>query len=242
MKKSLTYDRGGTNVVIDTRNLSYFTDKKYIEGVECEIIHEERLLLEKNLDVVANTLELYDAAKINKIITEGEINFTAITTTATTTEQPSKLTSVLNTPYFINALIEGVVNEQAGGTGATYGLAAYLFLNSLPLPTFRERALIKEENVGFGAYISQLFNQVGAIHKIPTSLALKIGSIWWRYKENIESNSDPITTCWGDIGKYYGTGSIVDAYDTISLGNDYTYSGNGAIHTYISDWWITPSG
>ena len=231
LKKSLTYDRGGTNVVIDSQNIHYFTDKKYVEGVECEVIHEERILLEKNLDVVANTLELYDAAKINKIITEGEINFNPITTSATSTEQPSKLTSVLNTPYFINALVRGTINEQILSSGATYTTAAYLFLNSLPLPTFREKALIKDKNVSFGAYISQLFNQVGAIHKIPTALALKIGSIWWRYKNTI-TNIDPLSDIWGDLGFIGGAGSTLDAYDSLSLSNGYTY--NTGTTSYIS--------
>ena len=241
MRKSLTYDRGSTNVAIDVRNLNYFTDKKYIEGVECEIIHEERLLLEKNLDVVANTLELYDAAKINKIITEGEINFTATTASnadvSSSTEQPSKLTSVLNTPYFINALVQGSMEERLFGYSGSYNTAAYLFLNSLPLPTFREKALIKEENVSFGAYISQLFNQVGAIHKIPTALALKIGSIWWRYKETVFNGdaNDPLLSVWGDIGKTdFTLGGVVDAYDSSSLSNDYTYSGTGGITSYVS--------
>ena len=85
MKNSLTYDRGVTNVVIDSVNLNYFTDEKYIEGVECQVIHEGRLLFEKNLDVIDNALSYYTTATSNKIITEGEINFEPIVTSATST-------------------------------------------------------------------------------------------------------------------------------------------------------------
>ena len=233
LKKCLTYDRGGTNVVIDARNVYYLTDKKYVEGVECAVVHEERLLFEKNLDVLDNTLVLYDTAKANKIITEGEINFNPITTSATSTEQPSKLTSVLNTPYLINALVQGSIEERTIGYSGAYRTAAYRFLNSLPLPTLREKVLIQEDNVSFGAYISQLFNQVGAIHKIPTALALKIGSIWWRYKESVVNSNDPLSDIWDNIGKITGgTGTVVDAYDSISLSNGYTY--NTGTTSYMS--------
>ena len=234
MKKSLTYDRGGTNVVIDARNLNYFTDEKYVEGVECQVIHEGRLLFEKNLDVIDNTLSYYTTAISNKIITEGEINFEPIVTSATSTEQPSKLTSVLNTPYFINALVQGSREERILGYSGAYNTAAYLFLNSLPLPTFREKVLMKEENVRFGAYMSQIFNQVGAIHKIPTALALKIGSIWWRYKESVNNSNDPLSDIWDNIGKITGgTGTVVDAYDSISLGSQYTYTTGNT--SYVSE-------
>ena len=234
MKKSLAYDKGGTNVLMDARNIHYFTDKKYAEGVECGVIHEERILLEKNLDIVDNTLQLYDVAKINKIITEGEINFSPIVISSASTQQPSKLTSVLNTPYFINALVQGSMEERLLGYSGSYHTAAYLFLNSLPLPTFREKILINYPWTGFGPYISQLFNQVGAIHKIPTALALKIGSIWWRYKETIFNGTDydPLLSVWGDIGHTSGTGSPVNAYDSISLGNQYTFTTGNT--SYIS--------
>ena len=233
MKNSLTYDRGVTNVVIDSVNLNYFTDEKYIEGVECQVIHEGRLLFEKNLDVIDNALSYYTTATSNKIITEGEINFEPIVTSATSTEQPSKLTSVLNTPYFINALVQGSREERLLEYSGSYNTAAYLFLNSLPLPTFREKVLIKEENVRFGAYISQIFNQVGAIHKIPTALALKIGSIWWRYKNSVINGNDPLSDIWDNIGKITGgTGTVVDAYDSISLNSEYTF--NTGTTSYIS--------
>ena len=233
MKNSLTYDRGVTNVVIDSVNLNYFTDEKYIEGVECQVIHEGILLFEKNLDVIDNALSYYTTATSNKIITEGEINFEPIVTSATSTEQPSKLTSVLNTPYFINALVQGSREERLLEYSGSYNTAAYLFLNSLPLPTFREKVLIKEENVRFGAYMSQIFNQVGAIHKIPTALALKIGSIWWRYKNSVINGNDPLSDIWDNIGKITGgTGTVVDAYDSISLNSEYTF--NTGTTSYIS--------
>ena len=54
-----------------------------------------------------------------------------------------------------------------------YVNAAYLLLNSLPLPTFREKALLTNDKT-FGDYISQLFNQMPALHTVPITLLLKV--------------------------------------------------------------------
>jgi hypothetical protein len=49
-----------------------------------------------------------------------------------------KSTSILNTPYFVNAIQQGVESDRTGNT-YPYVTAAYLFLNSLPLGTLREK-------------------------------------------------------------------------------------------------------
>ena len=48
---------------------------------------------------------------------------------------------MLNTPYFINSLLSGVNSEKNNLSPEPYTQSAYLFLNSLPLPTLREKAL-----------------------------------------------------------------------------------------------------
>ena len=44
---------------------------------------------------------------------------------------------MLNTPYFVNAIQNGVQNAKTGST-YPYLAAAYLFLNSLPIATTKE--------------------------------------------------------------------------------------------------------
>lgn len=131
-------------------------------------------------------------------------------------------TSMLNTPYIVNAIQHGVGKQKTGASNP-YVEAAYLFVNSLPLSTFRERN--KSYNPAADNAISQLdyifagFRKFGAVHKIPYAWVLKYGSIWHRYKTYIQSgtlqtdilspvwtnydytkNYDPITS---DVGKTY---------------------------------------
>jgi len=47
-------------------------------------------------------------------------------------------TSMLNTPYLVNAIQYGVVKQKQGASNP-YVEAAYLFINSLPLSTFRKK-------------------------------------------------------------------------------------------------------
>lgn len=97
-------------------------------------------------------------------------------------------TSILNSPYFINAIQNGVNNQRNNGD-YPYVQAAYLFLNSLPLGTLRERYKTFGQTSELD-YISSCFNKYGAIHKLPYAWILKIGSIWHRYKTFVEKNTD----------------------------------------------------
>ena len=50
----------------------------------------------------------------------------------------TQTTSMLNTPYFINSIIKGVENFRSFNP-YPYREAAYLFINSLPLSTLKEK-------------------------------------------------------------------------------------------------------
>ena len=107
-----------------------------------------------------------------------------------------------------------------------YTSAAYLFLNSLPLPTFREKVLLKgetENETEFGSYVSQMFNQVPAIHDVPVSVLLRIGSIWHRYKDNIENGTDLIGFDFNDLGGPVGVGWAYDPL-TGNINTPFTYT------------------
>jgi hypothetical protein len=95
-------------------------------------------------------------------------------------------TSMLNTPYFVNAIQKGVDGLRRS---AKYPFieAAYLFLNSLPLATLRERYKKTDGTTTTDLdYIASCFNKFGAIHKLPYAWMLKMGSIWYRSNRCLE--------------------------------------------------------
>ena len=108
----------------------------------------------------------------------------------------AKTTSMLNTPYFVNAIQIGVENIRKK-TKYPFTQAAYLFLNSLPLATLREKYKTSADNTTTDLdYIASCFNKFGAIHKIPYPWILKMGSIWYRYKLYKETSVDILTDVW----------------------------------------------
>ena len=114
-------------------------------------------------------------------------------------------TSILNTPYFTNAIQNGVDNFRRDDK-TPYVQAAYLFLNSLPLASLRERYKTGTNDAMTELdYISSCFKKFGAIHKLPYAWILKYGSIWHRYKKFTESGVDILTTAWTNfnyVGNY----------------------------------------
>jgi hypothetical protein len=148
------------------------------------------------------------------VATEGYINGT----TPTRAFSPRSTTSMLNTPYFINAVQNGVYNSRLSGITYPYVQAAYMFLNSLPLATLREKYKSVSNNVTTDLdYISSTFKKFGAIHKLPYAWILKYGSIWHRYKKYKESNVDILESAWKNFdyaGNYYPvTSAVTETYE-----------------------------
>lgn len=105
-------------------------------------------------------------------------------------------TSFLNTPYFINAIQNGVYNQRRKDL-YPYVQAAYFFINSLPLASLKEK--YKSYDNGTTStldYIASVFKKYGAIHKMPYAWILKMGSVWHRYKKYKESGIDIIDSAW----------------------------------------------
>jgi hypothetical protein len=127
------------------------------------------------------------------VVTEGLVNY--ITPTLNTDEAYSKTTSMLNTPYFVNAIQIGAENTRKK-TKYPFIQAAYLFLNSLPLATLREKYKTFDTTTTDLDYIASCFNKFGAIHKLPYSWILKMGSVWYRYKLYKETGVDILTDVW----------------------------------------------
>ena len=132
----------------------------------------------------------------NQLPTEGDIkylNYSGLVSNYQTT-------SILNTPYFINAIQEGV-EKMRNKEQYPFVSSAYLFINSLPLSTLREKfksytgsdTQYSDESLD---YIFASLNKFAALHKMPYAWILKIGSIWYRYKTYIETGNDILTNCW----------------------------------------------
>jgi hypothetical protein len=166
-------------------------------------------------DVVAGLNLFYLTRTPNNFIpTEGYVDSSYPTNdTLLSSNVYRTTTSMLNTPYFINAIQNGVYNSRISGNAYPYVQAAYLFLNSLPLATLREKYKSLSNNVISDLdYISSALKKFGAIHKLPYAWILKYGSIWHRYKKYKESGIDILQSAWKDFdyaGNYYPITSAV---------------------------------
>jgi len=129
----------------------------------------------------------------NQLYTEGNVRYTQYNGGKLSYNQT---TSILNTPFFINALQQGVesfVQKNAN----PYIVPAYYFLNSLPLATLKEK--YKTYNNGAVTdldYIFSTMKKFGAVHKVPYAWVLKMGSIWYRYKTYKETGNDILQNSW----------------------------------------------
>jgi hypothetical protein len=82
-----------------------------------------------------------------------------------------------------------------------YVSAAYLFINSLPLSTLKEKytELVNGVDILDLYYLFACFKKNSALHKLPYAWVLKIGSIWNRYKVWKEKNFDYLEEIWKDF-------------------------------------------
>jgi hypothetical protein len=150
------------------------------------------ILSKQNLfDFYKERSENYD----KQFITEGTINYVEYENELIDTQT----TSILNTPYFVNAISKGVDNFR-NNNQYPYKEAAYLFLNSLPLTTLKEKykSLITG-NVSDLDYMFATFKKFGSVHRLPYAWVLKYGSIWHRYKNWIETGFDFMTVPWDNF-------------------------------------------
>jgi len=104
------------------------------------------------------------------------------------------ISSLLNTPFFVNAIVEGVKKEKLNKVNP-YAALGYIYLNSLPfqkLDSFFNR-LDNQTQIKTSSNIWSSFVKFGAIHRVPYAFLLKLGSIWYRYKNFITSGDDILT-------------------------------------------------
>lgn len=158
-------------------------------------------------------------------ITEGNLNYKNYTNKLISTQT----TSILNTPYFVNAIQKGVYEFRYNQFNQyPYKEAAYLFLNSLPLSITSERYKTYDDGTIKNLdYILATLKKYGGIHKLPYSWILKYGSIWHRYKTWIETGKDILEDVWKDFN-YEGnydpiTSAITKNYDLVIDGSPYKF-------------------
>jgi hypothetical protein len=147
----------------------------------------------------------YNRTPKNFIPTEGNCYFNTPTNKTvtffgtTTNKLPIKTTtSILNTPMFINSIIDGV-NKCKQNNETPFVTSAYLFLNSLPLISLREKYKTQGTNLNELDYMFATIKKFGALHKLPYAWILKFGSIWHRYKTYVETGTDILTSVWKDV-------------------------------------------
>lgn len=125
-------------------------------------------------------------------------------------------TSLLNTPYFINALMQGV-EENKTNTDNAFTTLGYLFLNSLPLITTKEKIKsIKNNTYTDLDYLASTLKKYSSIHQMPYAWVLKYGSIWYRYKKFVNENIDILDSIWKDF-------DYVSAYDPTTSASTLQY-------------------
>ena len=147
-------------------------------------------------------------------LTEGTLDYGTNYNQTTNKLTSTQTTSLLNTPYFVNSILQGVENETNGVQNPYVGLG-YLYLNSLPLSTLSEKFLTQNTNEDgtpsntWSNYLFAGLTKFSAIHKLPYVWILKYGSVWHRYKQDKLGNGDILDNIWEDF-------NYVNAYDPIN--------------------------
>ena len=158
----------------------------------------------------ADELDTFYSTRKNdtQLITEGNLVYRP---ESVNVNDGVQTTSMLNTPYFVNAIQEGVQRWTTGNT-YPYVSASFLLLNSLPLATLREK--YKTYNGAATTdldYIFATLKKFGALHRVPYAWVLKYGSIWHRYKVWNESGVDILSNSCTDFGAIKNFDPITNA-------------------------------
>ena len=220
----------GTNPFLTTQSLFFNETKKFVTNYQVnssqndnrpftsgeflnvnapELVNSNGL--EKNLDV------FYNERRNTKdfLVTEGTLNYENKTGRIVA----DQTTSMLNTPFFVNAFNQAVDLDRNGVEINPYVKPAYIFLNSLPLITLREKyknitPTITEEL----DYMYTTLTKFGGVHKIPYAWILKYGSIWNRYKTYIDTGVDILNSTWNNVDYF-------ELYDPITqdFSKDYSF-------------------
>ena len=192
-------------IVYDSKQTLYynFDNKKIVNSIESKIFDKNGLKIRPLINnKIPNNIIYNDSSfNLNTFYTNREVKdyvFTEGKITCTNSQfKQSQTTSILNTPYFINAIQEGIENERSG-SDHPYISASYLFLNSLPLSTTKENYFsdLYDKKAGF---IATSLKKYSAVHALPLPWIAKLGSIWYRYKNWKENGVDILSSIWNNF-------------------------------------------
>ena len=173
------------------KSITNFNTQQFLQPIT-NFVHKgvSQIPRPEDVPILSN---FYKYRKPNEqLITEGDLNYINYSGNVS----PNQTISMLNTPYFANAIQEGVKNFR-NYDDYPYVSAAYLFLNSLPLSTLKEKYKVYENSFTSDLdYIFMSLKKFGAIHKLPYAWIVKIGSIWHRYKRYVNDNVDILNDSW----------------------------------------------
>ena len=166
--------------------------------------NEKRPISNFNYFNLVNTRNIVDLklfyesnTNTNQFVTEGNLRYTNYDGQLIA----EQTTSMMNTPYFINAIQDGVFKfRYRPNEKSPYKAAAYLFLESLPLATTKEKYKTYENGAEISLdYILSTLKKFGGVHELPYSWILKYGAIWHRYKTWIDTGFDFLDDVWKDF-------------------------------------------
>ena len=200
--EKIRYEKIGSDQFKGVKNnLNTFYQKKISESN----VHSQNF--------IADAFEAYLRGKVmdfivpenkkdeNLYITESFLNYG--NEYGTTGITPTQTTSLLNTPYFANAISESAdtLRQRNGGQNVYFTSLGYLLVNSLPLATLKEKyKSFNDDGVETELdYVWSVMSKFSAIHRIPYTWILKYGSIWHRYKTYVEDNVDILDSVWTGV-------------------------------------------
>ena len=188
-------------------NYGPFTDKENVPFTSGSFSSVKQPKVETNFNIFYSDRRKSDASLL---VTEGPVNYFGKTGNVDFLQT----TSMLNTPFFTNALLTGINNSRISTSSAPYKAAAFLFLNSLPLGTLREKYKNIESPTNPTTdtdldYIFATLTKFGGVHRIPYSWILKYGAIWHRYKTFYETGFDFLDDVWTNV-------NIAKLYDPVN--------------------------
>ena len=204
-----------------TKTITNFTDP--VDYNQIRPVTSFNYIETQKPDLSSGLAQLYENRTL-LLPTEGVVSNTPPTNSTDFSQiEFNTTTSMLNTPYFINSILYGVEQDQIGQP-SPYKQAAYLFLNSLPLATLRERykSYVEPGTTISLDYIFASFKKFGAVHRLPYVWLLKYGSLWHRYKTQIQQRQDILSPIWGDFDyarQYDPTSATPNTSKTYTVGN-----------------------
>ena len=202
---------GDTKVYGTNQKTLFYSNWNFFDGNLEEATQIDRDLIQNEYETAGNWENYYEGRKQDiklQNITEGIINYQENPPTT----GPIGTTSMMNTPWFANAILNAARLDRLDQNDP-YIQAAFLFVNSLPLSSTLEKTIMEFDSVhNYGAYVGPLIKQLASHHTLPYSLILKLGSLWWRYKTEINDNIDPIK----DIITNLGGGTVYNDFGGVA--------------------------